>query len=149
MARILSFKIETRGKPVSATSAGVVLMMIRKNLNLNILIIMNLKITHKDLKRNFSTIVSCPYADLNEVLSVKDKFGYNAGVYGWNFNAYDFGGTCLITGYRPRGADFKLPFEFCEFWENKASNASFPKRKEILKDFEKALLKLVNEKLAK
>lgn len=110
---------------------------------------MNLKITNKDLKRNFSAIVSAPYCALHSLLNAKNKIGYNTGVYGHNYDAYGFGGTCLITGYRPRGANFELPSEFCEFWEGKASNSSFPERKEILKDFEKALLKLVNEKLAK
>lgn len=110
---------------------------------------MNIKITNKDLKHNFNTIASCPFCALQTLLRSKDRFGYNAGVNGWNFDAYDFGGTCLITGYRPRGADFELSLEFCESWENKASSASFSEKKEILKDFEKALLKLVNEKLAK
>ena len=110
---------------------------------------MNLKITNRDLKRNFSVIVSAPYCALQRLLSVKDQFGYNTGVYGWNFDAYDFGGTCLITGYRPRGANFELPSEFCEFWENKARNAGFSEHKEILEGFEKALAMLVNEKLSK
>lgn len=30
---------------------------------------------------------------------------YNAGVYGWNFDAYELGDSCLVSGYRPIGQD--------------------------------------------
>lgn len=110
---------------------------------------MNIRLTNKDLRNNFGTIVSCGYAELSNLLYGKEKAGYNCGVYGWNYNAYDFGGVCLITGYRTRGADISLPLDFCEEWDNKARNASYTDREKIAKEFEKALITLVRERLAK
>ena len=110
---------------------------------------MNIRLTNKDLRNNFSAIVSCGYAELSNLLYGKEKAGYNCGVYGWNYNAYGFGGVCLITGYRPRGADISLPLDFCKEWDNKARNASYTEREKIVKDFEKALITLVRERLVK
>ena len=73
---------------------------------------MNIKLANKDLRNNFSTIVSCGYAELSSLLYGKEKAGYNCGVYGWNY-------------------------------------ASYAEREKIVKDFEKALIMLVNERLAK
>lgn len=110
---------------------------------------MNIRLTNKDLRNNFSAIVSCGYCELQTLLSLKNRVGYNCGVYGWNFDAYDFGGVGLITGYRTRGADISLPLEFCEEWDNKARNATYEGRKQILNEFEKALITLVRERLVK
>lgn len=110
---------------------------------------MNIRLTNKDLRNNFSAIVSCGYCEMQSLLNMKNRVGYNCGVYGWNFDAYDFGGVGLITGYRTRGADISLPLDFCEEWNNKARNASYTEREKIVKDFEKALIALVRERLAK
>lgn len=98
---------------------------------------MNIRLTNKDLRNNFSVIVSCGYCELQSLLNMKSRVGYNKGVYGWNFDVFDFGGVGLITGYRTRGADVKLSMEFCEEWDNKARNASCTEREKIVKDFEK------------
>lgn len=110
---------------------------------------MNIKLTNRDLRNNFGVIVSCGYCALQSLLSIKNRVGYNKGVYGWNFDAFDFGGIGLITGYRTRGADIELSDDFCEKWNTRASEATYAERNQILAEFEKALLKLVNEKLAK
>ena len=106
---------------------------------------MNIKLTNKDLRNNFGVIVSCGYCELQSLLSMKDRIGYNKGVYGWNFDAFDFGGVGLITGYRIRGANIKLSMEFCELWENRARKATYEERKQILAEFERELQKLAKE----
>ena len=41
------------------------------------------------------------YAYLQNLFYYTDRIGYHAGVYGWNFDAYEIGGNKIImTGYR-------------------------------------------------
>lgn len=106
---------------------------------------MDIKLTNKDLKNNFDVIVSCGFCELQSLLSIKDRVGYNSGVYGWNFDAFDFGGVGLITGYMIRGADIELSREFCKCWNKRASNAPYDERKQIINEFERELQKLAKE----
>lgn len=106
---------------------------------------MNIKLTNKDLRNNFAVIVSCRYCALQSLLAIKNRIGYNKGVYGWNFDAFDFAGVGLITGYRTRGADIELPSNFCKYWNDRASNATYEERKQILNEFERELQKLATE----
>ena len=106
---------------------------------------MDIKLTNTDLRNNFGVIVSCGYCELQSLLNMKNRIGYNSGVYGWNFNAFDFGGVGLITGYRTRGADVKLSWEFCERWEKRAKNATYEERKQILAEFERELQRIARE----
>lgn len=106
---------------------------------------MNIKLTKPDLKNNFGVIVSCGYCELQSLLNMKSRVGYNKGVYGWNFDVFDFGGVGLITGYRTRGADIDLPLNFCKYWNKRASDATYEERKQILVEFERELQKLAKE----
>ena len=106
---------------------------------------MNINLTKTDLKNNFGVIVSCGYCALQSLLNMKSRVGYNTGVYGWNFDAFDFGGVGLITGYRTRGADIVLPSDFCKKWNERASDATYEERKQILAEFEKELQRLAKE----
>ena len=106
---------------------------------------MNIKLTNNDLRNNFGVIVSCGYCELQSILNMKSRVGYNNGVYGWNFDAFDFGGVCLITGYRIRGADIKLSQDFCERWNERARNATYEERKQMLSEFERELQRIARE----
>lgn len=106
---------------------------------------MNIKLSNNDLRNNFGVIVSCGYCELQSLLNMKSRVGYNKGVYGWNFDAFDFGGVGLITGYRTRGADIALSTDFCKHWNDRASNANYEERKSILVEFERELQKLAKE----
>lgn len=65
---------------------------------------MKVKITRNDINTNFVKVYSVSYCGAQSLLSVLEPFGYNAGVYGWNYDAYDMGnGICITTGYRPIG----------------------------------------------
>lgn len=106
---------------------------------------MNIKLTRNDLRNNFGVIVSCGYCELQSLLNLKSRVGYNKGVYGWNFDIFDFGGVGLITGYRTRGADIELSREFCKCWNARASDATYEGRKQILNEFERELKKIARE----
>lgn len=106
---------------------------------------MNIKLSNKDLRNNFGVIVSCGYCALQSLLNMKSRVGWNKGVFGWNYDAFEFGGVCLITGYRTRGADIELSADFCKRWNERASNATYGERKQILNEFERELQKLVKE----
>ena len=71
---------------------------------------MKLKATKKDIINNFNRIYLIDY----KYGFLPDAFAYNSGYMGWNWDAYDLGGICLIEG-----------------------NRSFPKHKLLSKDAEK------------
>ena len=60
------------------------------------------RLTRNDIK-TFNNRLSIPYATLQSLLSYIQPFGYNAGVYGWNFDCYNIDGVLLMTGYRAIG----------------------------------------------
>ena len=64
---------------------------------------MKCKVTRAQIERNFSKVVSVGYCDATNLLRYSSPFGYGCGVYGWNFDAYEVGGVCICTGYRPIG----------------------------------------------
>ena len=47
-------------------------------------------------------IYSAPYCSMQHLLKFEEKVGYNAGVYGWNWDCYHVRGTdvLIVTGYR-------------------------------------------------
>ena len=57
---------------------------------------MKIKATRKTIKNNFSKIYLIDY----KYGFLPAPFAYNAGYLGWNWDAYDLGGICLINGYR-------------------------------------------------
>ena len=69
------------------------------------------KMTRNDVKR--MAYDNIYYTDMN-VSSLKyfDKIGYNAGVYGWNYDVYEYGRNVLLVGYRvPSFATYIKPEE--------------------------------------
>lgn len=65
---------------------------------------MKFKTTAKQVKAQNNIIVKTGYCDLWHLLYCQDAIGYNAGVYGWNWDFYDLGdGVTVCTGYRPIG----------------------------------------------
>ena len=57
---------------------------------------MKFKATRKDITENFSKIYLIDY----KYGFLHDAFAYNSGYMGWNWDAYDLGGICLIDGNR-------------------------------------------------
>ena len=65
---------------------------------------MKFKVTRKEIKENYRA-VSVPYCELQHLLRYRNPIAYNSGIYGWNYNMYDFScdfstNICICTGYR-------------------------------------------------
>lgn len=50
-----------------------------------------------------SRVFSVGYCGAQHLLICTSPFAYNAGVYGWNCDYYNFNGVIICTGYRPHG----------------------------------------------
>lgn len=60
-------------------------------------------ITRKDinqLKKIGYTVCTVPYCSAQHLLTGLERFGYNAGIYGWNWSAYQIHDAIIVTGYR-------------------------------------------------
>lgn len=51
----------------------------------------------------------------------------------------------IKKGLNTRGADIVLSNDFCKRWNERASNATYEERKQILNEFEKELQRLAKE----
>ena len=86
---------------------------------------MKTKITQREIKNNFSKIICIGYCDAQYLLNYISPNRYNAGVYGWNFDAYDLGGgVCVVTGYRPFG-NARVPYDELRKLEKKACSIQY------------------------
>lgn len=64
---------------------------------------MKMKISEKELKKNFKNIYSVRYCELKMLEFIEADY-YITGVYGWNADAYKIdNNTLLVTGYRTFG----------------------------------------------
>ena len=65
---------------------------------------MSKRMTRADV-RSFARAVGKPifytgYCELQSLVSRWKKIGYNSGVYGWNWDCFNFPDFVLVTGYR-------------------------------------------------
>lgn len=104
---------------------------------------MKMKATKKEITNNFSKIYLIDY----KYGFLPDAFAYNSGYMGWNWDAYDLGGICLIEGYRNFPKYKSLPKDVKKMikeYEQEVANATFSERvkidKKYLNMFIKALL---------
>jgi hypothetical protein len=61
------------------------------------------KLTRKDINvlRSIGyTVYNVPYCEAQHLLTGLERFGYNAGIYGWNWSAYKVYDAIIVTGYR-------------------------------------------------
>lgn len=62
---------------------------------------MSIQAKRKELLNTYgATGLAVGYCDAQALLSYQNKMCYCAGVYGWNFDAYDVDGVLITTGYR-------------------------------------------------
>lgn len=105
---------------------------------------MKYKTTAKAIRNGYSKIISIGYCGAQNLLSVLEPSAYTCGIYGWNFNLYEFKGVAICTGYRgmPSGANYD--YERLGFFEKKAEEIRFSKApyeeqekkiRELLRDF--------------
>ena len=60
-----------------------------------------MRATRKDIYNGAARVVRVGYCGAQNLLRGVDAFASNAGVYGWNWSAYNVGGGVVIcTGYR-------------------------------------------------
>lgn len=59
-----------------------------------------MRATRKDIYNGAARVVRVGYCGAQNLLRGVDAFASNAGVYGWNWNAYNLGGVVIRTGYR-------------------------------------------------
>ena len=75
--------------------------------------------------RSFARAVGKPvfytgYCELQSLVFRWEKIGYNSGIYGWNWDCYNFPDFVLVTGYRNQcGTKMK----HCEEFDSKAHEA--------------------------
>lgn len=97
------------------------------------------KITRSEInKENMIALGYCQaQASLNH-FGYDYKVGYNAGVYGWNYDLYRINGVDIVTGYRPAYCKYSkkdIKTQLIAF-ENKLRELSLSERyenEEILK----------------
>ena len=64
---------------------------------------MKMRISEKELKKNFKNVYSVGYCELKMLGHLEADY-YTAGVYGWNADVYKIdNNTLLVTGYRTFG----------------------------------------------
>ena len=104
---------------------------------------MKLKATRKQIVNNFSKIYLIDY----RYRFLPDAFAYNRGYLGWNWDAYDLGGICLIEGYRNFPKHRRLPEsakQIIKDYEQESINTTLSQQEQIdkkyLDKFIKALL---------
>ena len=75
---------------------------------------MKYKTTQKEIKSNFGIVVKTGYCNLQNLFHYEEAESYTSGSYGWNADIYGFGGTAIVTGYRPFGKslDYEVVKEF-------------------------------------
>ena len=84
---------------------------------------MKLQTTKTAIQNGYYNIISIGYCDLQNLLSYKNAFAYNTGVYGWNCDFYDVDGVCISSGYRPlNDVNVKFDYEIVRIYDKKASD---------------------------
>ena len=104
------------------------------------------QMTRNDVKKR-AAYGNIYYTDMNtQTLKYFKKLGYNSGVYGWNYDVYEYGLSVLLVGYRvPSFATYIKPEEVekvaIKRLEEKIGNIESTKERLILE-----LQELTNEK---
>ena len=82
---------------------------------------MKLKTTNPYLNKLFTKVYCCGYCDLQDIVVIDPTY-YNAGVYGWNYDAYvDYSNDMVITtGYRNMTGK-RIPDDLIKEYSKKAT----------------------------
>ena len=86
---------------------------------------MKLQTTKANIRKNFSTILTVGYCEIQYLLNRCNAFAYSAGVYGWSCDFYQpsfkFSGVCIATGYNTeRMGGKRVSYELTKEYEQKA-----------------------------
>ena len=106
---------------------------------------MKMKATKKDITNNFSKIYLIDY----KYGFLPEPFAYNSGYMGWNWDAYDLGGICLIEGNRSFPKCKLLPKsaqKIVDEYKKKSNEATFEEQQKIDKEYlDKFIEALLND----
>ena len=80
---------------------------------------MKKKITRNEMNRYYNNIIKIGYCDAQYILYYDEPQYYNPGVYGWNYDVYDFGDIAICTGYNPIG-NIKPDYEIIRKYDDMA-----------------------------
>lgn len=81
---------------------------------------MKFRTTQKEIKANFSKIISIPYCSLQNLLYHESPVAYTTRREGWAADIYDMGcGVAIVTGYAPFG-NIRPAYELQERCEKQA-----------------------------
>lgn len=62
---------------------------------------MKVKTTKKEVLKTNQTVLQVGYCDLQNLLRLRNPYGYTCGADGWHADIYDYGTTAICTGYQP------------------------------------------------
>ena len=81
---------------------------------------MPFKVTQKEIKANFSKIISVPYCSFQNLLYCESPVAYTIRREGWAADIYDMGGgVAIVTGYAPFG-NIRPTYELLARYETQA-----------------------------
>ena len=66
---------------------------------------MRFKTTYKELKNGYLKVFKCPSCAIQDIEYLTKPIAYNSGIYGHNYDVYDFGRFAITNGYRPQGKE--------------------------------------------
>ena len=103
-------------------------------------------LTRNEIRRQYKTVIQLGYCDIYELTRQLKKIGYNAGVYGWNYDVFELDyDTCIITGYRTfRKGTTRLTSEFTQYMDKKANEITNNNNRNY-EELEKQMNSLKNE----
>ena len=86
---------------------------------------MKFRVTQKEIKANFSKIISVPYCGLQNLLNWESPVAYTSRREGWAADIYDMGGgVAIVTGYAPFG-NIRPAYELRERYETQAAEIRY------------------------
>ena len=86
---------------------------------------MKFRTTQKEIKANFSKIISVPYCSLQNLLCWESPVAYTTRREGWAAYIYDMGGgVAIVTGYAPFG-NIRPAYELRERYEKQAESIRY------------------------
>jgi hypothetical protein len=97
---------------------------------------MKYKTTAKALKDGYAKIIRVGYCDLQTLLNYEKPVAYSEGVYGWNFDVYEFDGVAIATGYRGMPSkNAKEDYDIIHEYEEKAQGITKEERRALISAF--------------
>ena len=63
------------------------------------------KVTRKEIKERFNTILKVSYCNAQNLLNFENEFAYSTRAEGWACDYYNIDGVIISTGYAPIGKD--------------------------------------------